>query len=145
MTLGTLTCALITAGLLLSPLYAQAEQQAMAMSLAADPHIKEREQVIEAINHKKACAVAGIPYEVGEAYAKAQANFASQEGLAERAAAAQRWMVASLADFSAGAEKADKAAEAPKNHVLIQTEYLRTVNDYNMNVAQLARLTGELK
>jgi hypothetical protein len=34
-------------------------------------------------------------------------------------------------------------ADALKNYVLLQTEYLRTVNDYNMNVAQLARLTGE--
>ena len=54
-------------------------------------------------------------------------------------------MVASLADFSAGIETANKVAEAIKNYVLTQTEYLRTVNDYNMNVAQLARLTGELK
>ena len=61
------------------------------------------------------------------------------------ATAARRWMVASLADLSAGLESADKVADAIKNYVLVQTEYLRTVNDYNMNVAQLARLTGELK
>jgi hypothetical protein len=47
--------------------------------------------------------------------------------------------------FSAGLESADKVADAIKNYVLAQTEYLRTVNDYNMNVAQLARLTGELR
>jgi hypothetical protein len=54
-------------------------------------------------------------------------------------------MVASLADFSAGIEGADKVAEAIRNYALTQTDYLRTINDYNMNVAQLARLTGELK
>jgi len=89
--------------------------------------------------------VAGIPYEVGEAYTNARANYDAQRDLAEGAAAARRWMVASLADFSAGVESADKVADAMKNYVLMQTEYLRTVNDYNMNVAQLARLTGELK
>jgi len=89
--------------------------------------------------------VAGIPYEVSEAYANARANFDSQRDLAEASAAARRWMVASLADFSAGVESADKVADAMKNYVLTQTEYLRTVNDYNMNVALLARLTGELK
>jgi hypothetical protein len=52
-------------------------------------------------------------------------------------------MVASLADLAAGVESADKVADALKNYALVQTEYLRTVNDYNMNVAQLARLTGE--
>ncbi|MBU4500446.1 MAG: TolC family protein, partial [Gammaproteobacteria bacterium] len=57
----------------------------------------------------------------------------------------RRWLIASLADFSAGLESADKMTDALKNYVLAQTEYVRTINDYNMNVAQLARLTGELK
>ncbi len=107
--------------------------------------VNQAQAELEALNHKKAFAVAGIPYEVSEAYANAQANFEGQRELAEGAAAARRWMVASLADFSAGLESADKVADAMKNYVLAQTDYLRTVNDYNMNVAQLARLTGELK
>ncbi len=107
--------------------------------------VDQAQAELEALNHKKAFAVAGIPYEVGEAYANAQANFDSQRDLAEGAAAARRWMVASLADFSAGIETADKVADAIKSYALVQTEYLRTVNDYNMDVAQLARLTGELK
>ena len=52
MTLDTLTHAVMAAGLLLTTVSAQAEsvnlQQAVAMSLAADPRIKEREQVVEA-------------------------------------------------------------------------------------------------
>lgn len=112
---------------------------------AATARVNQAQAELEALNHKKAFAVAGIPFEVSEAYANAKANFDSQSELSEGAAAARRWMVSSLADFSAGVEKADKVAEALKNYVLAQTEYLRTVNDYNMNVAQLARLTGELK
>jgi len=107
--------------------------------------VNQAQAELEALNHKKAFALAGIPFEVGEAYAHAQANFEAQRDLAEGAAAARRWMVASLADFSAGIESGDKVADAIKNYTLAQTEYLRTVNDYNMNVAQLARLTGELK
>jgi outer membrane protein len=112
---------------------------------AADARVNQAQAELEALNHKKAFAVLGIPFEVGEAYANAEANYASQRDMAEGAAAARRWMVASLADFSAGIEGADKVAEAIRNYALIQTDYLRTVNDYNMNVAQLARLTGELK
>ncbi|MGK2950978.1 MAG: TolC family protein [Thiobacillus sp.] len=111
----------------------------------ASARVNQAQAELEALNHKKAFAVAGIPYEVSEAYANARANFDSQRDLAEAAAAARRWMVASLADFSAGVESADKVADAMKNYVLTQTEYLRTINDYNMNVALLARLTGELK
>jgi outer membrane protein TolC len=110
---------------------------------AASARVEQAQAELEALNHKKAFAVAGIPFEVGEAYANAQANYDAQRELAEGAAAARRWMVASLADLAAGVESADKVADALKNYVLVQTEYLRTVNDYNMNVAQLARLTGE--
>ena len=112
---------------------------------AASARVDQAQAELEALNHKKAFAVAGIPFEVGEAYANAEANYHAQRDLGEGAAAARRWMVASLADFAAGIESADKVADALKNYVLTQTEYLRTVNDYNMNVAQLARLTGELK
>ena len=111
----------------------------------ASARVNQAQAELEALNHKKAFAVAGIPYEVGEAYTNARANHDAQRDLAEGAAAARRWMVATLADMSAGIQSADKVADAIKNYVLAQTEYLRTVNDYNMNVAQLARLTGELK
>lgn len=112
---------------------------------AADARVNQAQSELEALNHKRAFAVAGIPFEVSEAYANAQANFESQKVLAEGTAAARRWMIAALADFSAGLEKGDKVADAVKSYALSQTEYLRTINDYNMNVAQLARLSGELK
>ncbi len=112
---------------------------------AASARVEQAQAELEALNHKKAFALAGIPYEVSEAYANAQANYAAQRDLADGAAAARRWMVATLADFSAGLESADKVADAMKNYVLTQAEYLRTINDYNMNVAQLARLSGELR
>ncbi len=111
----------------------------------ADAKVNQAQAELEALNHKKAVALAGIPYEISEAYANAQANFESQKALGESTAAARRWMIASLADFSAGLEKGDKVADAVKNYTLANTEYLRTINDYNMNVAQLARLSGELK
>jgi outer membrane protein TolC len=107
--------------------------------------VDQAQAELEALNHKKAFALEGVPFEVNEAYAHAQSNYASQRELGVSATAARRWVVASLADFSAGLESADKMVEALKNYVLTQTEYVRAINDYNMNVAQLARLTGELK
>jgi outer membrane protein len=109
----------------------------------ANARVDQAQAELEALNHKKAFAVAGIPFEVGEAYANARANHDAQRELAEGAAAARRWLVAAMADHAAGVGSADKVADALKNYVLVHTEYLRTVNDYNMNVAQLARLTGE--
>lgn len=111
----------------------------------ADAKVNQAQAELEALNHKKAFAVLGIPYEVSEAYTNAEANYASQKELADGSAAARRWMVSTLADYSAGLEKGDKVAEAARNYALTHTEYLRTINDYNMNIAQLVRLSGDFK
>lgn len=111
----------------------------------ASARVSQAQAELEALNQKKQFALMGIPFEVGEAYANARANYDSQKDLAEGAASARRWVIASMADFAAGLEKGDKLAEAIKSYVLAQTEYLRTVNDYNMNVAQISKLTGEQK
>ncbi|NWG38915.1 MAG: TolC family protein [Hydrogenophilaceae bacterium] len=111
----------------------------------ASARVSQAQAELEALNQKRLFALAGIPFEVGEAYANARANYEAQKELAEGAASARRWVIASLADFSAGLEKGDRLAEAIKSYVLAQTEYLRTVNDFNMNVAQLSKLTGEQK
>jgi outer membrane protein TolC len=105
----------------------------------------QAEADLDALNYKKQFALTGIPYEVAEAYTNARANFESQKELAEASSAARRWVIAATADFNAGLEKGDKVAEAFKSYVLAQTDYLRTLNDYDVNVAQLAKLTGELK
>lgn len=111
----------------------------------ASARVSGAQAELEALNQKRQFALSGIPFEVSEAYANARANFDAQKELADGSAAARRWVIAALADFSAGLEKGDKLAEAIKSYVLSQTEYLRTVNDYNVNVAQISKLTGEQK
>ncbi len=111
----------------------------------ASARVTQAQAELEALNQKKQFAMNGIPFEVGEAYANAKANFDAQKELSEGAASARRWVIASMADFSAGLEKGDKLSDAIKTYVLAQTEFLRTVNDYNLNVAQIAKLTGEQK
>ena len=112
---------------------------------ASSARVSQAQAELEALNQKRQFALSGIPFEVSEAYANARANFDAQKDLSDGAASARRWVIASLADFSAGLEKGDKLAEAIKSYVLAQTEYLRTMNDYNINVAQISKLTGEQK
>lgn len=109
----------------------------------SNAQIAQAQAELEALNYKTQFAQAGIPFQVSEAYNQVQANYQAQQQLAEGAAAGRRWMISALADFSAGLEKADKVADALKTYALTQAEYLRTVNDYNMNVAQLSRAIGE--
>ena len=107
--------------------------------------VAQEQAELEALNYKNQYAQAGIPFQVSAAYQQVHANYDAQRDLAEGAAAARRWMISSLADFNAGLEPADKVADALKTYALTQAEYLKTVNDYNMDVAQMYRAAGELK
>ena len=102
----------------------------------------QQQAELDALTFKAQFAQAGIPFEVSEAWNKLHADYDSQRSLAQGSSAARRWMIASLADFNAGLEKADKVAEALKTYALTQAEYLQTVDDYNMDVAELAEVTG---
>jgi len=108
-------------------------------------HVAQAQAELEALNFKHKTAMIGIPLEVSEAYTQMQALYRGQQDMEAGAAASRRWMVASYADFNAGLEKADKVAEALKTYALTQAEYLRTVYDYNVAVAQMARVTGDYK
>jgi len=107
--------------------------------------VAQEQAELEALNYKNQYAQAGIPFQVSEAYQHVHANYQAVQDLAEGATAARRWMISSLADFNAGLEPADKVADALKTYALTQAEYLKTVNDYNMDVAQMYRAAGELK
>ena len=100
---------------------------------------------LDALLYKNQYALAGIPFEVAESYAQVEAHYQAVQEMNEAAQAARRWMVATYADFNAGLERADKLAEAFRSYALTQAEYLRTVNDYNMHVAQLTKVSGDYK
>lgn len=105
--------------------------------------VAQAQAELEALLAKNQFALAGVPFEVTETYTQMQAYHRAQTDLAAGAAAARRWMVASYADYNAGLERADKLADALKTYALTQSEYLRTVNDYNVLVTQMAKATGE--
>lgn len=100
---------------------------------------------LDALLYKNQYAMAGIPFEVAESYAQVEAHYLAVQEMNEAAQAARRWMVATYADFNAGLERPDKLAEAFRSYALTQAEYLRTVNDYNMHVAQLTKVSGDYK
>jgi len=107
--------------------------------------VAQAQAELDALLAKNRFALQGIPFEVAETYTKVQAYYKAQQDLGMGAAAARRWMVASYADFNAGLEKSDRVSEALKTYATTQAEYLLTVNDYNMYVAQLAKVTGDYK
>jgi outer membrane protein TolC len=107
--------------------------------------IAQQQAELDALNYKAQFAQAGIPFEVAEAYHHMEADYQSQLDLAKASTAGRRWMIAALADFNAGLEKSDKVADALKSYALTQAEYLQTVRAYNLDVAELALVTGTEK
>lgn len=104
--------------------------------------VAQAEAELNALIAKSALAREGIPFQVAEQYHQVQAHFEQVAKLAEASRSARRWMIASFADFEAGMEKGDKVITAFQGYVLAHTDYLRTLFDYNMHVAQLQNVTG---
>jgi len=98
-----------------------------------------------AMIEKKSFAQIGIPFEVEEQYHQVHAHHKMVQEMYNSARAGRRWMVASLADFEAGLEDADRVMAAFQAYVLAYSDYLRVVNDYNLHVARLRVVTGEIK
>jgi len=104
--------------------------------------VEQAEAELNAVIAKSALAREGIPFQVAEQYHQVQAFHEAVNRMREASQAGRRWMIASYADFEAGMEKGDKVVAAFQGYVLAHTDYLKTVFDYNMHVAQLLNVTG---
>jgi hypothetical protein len=67
------------------------------------------------------------------------------EEMYNAARASRRWFLSSLADFEAGVEESDKVLGAFQGYILAYTDYVKVVNNYNLHVARLRVVTGEIK
>lgn len=100
---------------------------------------------LDALIEKSSFAQRGIPFEVAEQYHHVQAFNDAVKELASGSRSARRWMIASYADFEAGIEEAENVLTAFQGYVLIHSDYLSTVNDFNMHVVRLRYVTGDLR
>jgi len=103
---------------------------------------KQAQAELNALVEKNAFARKGIPYQVTEAYTQMHAYHESVISLKKSAKAARKWMISSYTDFEAGLQPVDKMVGAFQAYVLSYTDYLKTVFDYNMQVAELNQVTG---
>lgn len=98
---------------------------------------------LDALVEKSSFAQHGIPFEVAEQYYQMQAHNMAVIKLEQGSRAARRWMIGSYADFEAGVQDAESVLTAFQGYVLVHSEYLRAVNDYNMYVVRLRQVTGD--
>ncbi len=107
-----------------------------------DAKVAQEQAELNALIAKSDFARRGIPFQVAEQYHQMQADYAAVQNLSEGSRSARRWMIGRYADFEAGLETADRVINAFQGYVLTQTDYIKTVYDYNMRVAQLHQMTG---
>ena len=107
--------------------------------------VSQAQAELNALVEKSSFARDGIPFQVSEQYHHVHAHRAMVEELTQSSRAGRRWMISSYADFEAGLEESSKAMTAFQGYIVAHSDYLRTVNDYNMYVAQLKFVTGDFK
>jgi len=98
---------------------------------------------LAALLEKSAFAQQGIPFQVTEQYYNVQGHHKAVTELAQGSRAARRWMTSRYFDFESGFEEAEAILAAFQGYVLVYSDYLMAVNDYNMHVARLRYVTGD--
>ena len=93
----------------------------------------------------QAFAQRGIPFQVAEQYHTVHAHYEMVQQLYKGSRSGRRWMISSYADFEAGLEQADKVISALLGYIQAYSDYLKTVNDYNLHVVKLQVVTGEFQ
>jgi len=107
--------------------------------------VQQAEGEYNALIEKKSFAQMGIPFQVAEQYHQMHAHYNMVQQQYNAARAGRRWMLASYADFEAGVETADRVMAAFQGYVLAYSDYLQTVNKFNLFVAKLRVATGDVK
>jgi outer membrane protein TolC len=93
----------------------------------------------------KSFARKGIPFQVAEQYYTVHAHHEMVENLYTASRSGRRWMISSYADFEAGVEESDKVISAFLGYIQAYGDYLKIVNDYNLHVARLRVITGDIQ
>jgi outer membrane protein TolC len=93
----------------------------------------------------KSFAQQGIPFQVTEQYHTVHSHHEMVQKLYEGSRNGRRWMISSYADFEAGVEESDKVISAFLGYIQAYSDYLITVNNYNLHVARLKVITGEIQ
>ncbi|MBI3773831.1 MAG: TolC family protein [Gammaproteobacteria bacterium] len=109
-----------------------------------DAKTQAAEAELNALIAKSSLARQGIPFQVAEQYYQTQGYYQAVQNLEEASRSSRRWMIAAYTDFEAGMEKAEKIMMAFQGYVMASTDYLQTIFEYNMHVAQLESVSGAL-
>ncbi len=107
--------------------------------------VAQAQAELEATLAVKSFAQQGIPFQVAEQYHTVHSYHEMVQKLYKGSRSGRRWMISSYADFEAGVEEANNVINAFLGYIQAYSDYLKTVNDYNLHVARLRVITGEIQ
>ena len=100
---------------------------------------------LDQLQHTEKHALMGIPVEVAKDYGKVQENYKGSLGMEKAYVNARRWLVTSFSNFDMGLGKMDDIFQAFERFGSFRGDYLMSLYDYNLAVAQLDKSSGAFR
>jgi outer membrane protein len=97
---------------------------------------------LEQLQETQRAALMGIPVEVAKSYGEVRQYYRSSVGLEKAYINSRRWLVTSLNNFDMGLGKMDDIFQAFERYGVFRGDYLMSLYQYNLSVAQLDKATG---
>ena len=97
---------------------------------------------LEQLQNQQRTALMGIPIEVAKNYGDVQTNYKGSIGLEKAYVNARRWLVTTFSNFDMGLGSISDIFQAFERYGVFRGDYLMSLYNYNLAVAQLDKSTG---
>ena len=97
---------------------------------------------LEQLQYQERTALMGIPVQVAKDYGDVQTNYKGSVGLEKAYVNARRWLVTTFSNFDMGLGNISDIFQAFERYGVFRGDYLMTLYQYNLAMAQLEKDTG---
>ncbi len=97
---------------------------------------------LEQLQNQQRTALMGIPIEVAKNYGDVQTNYKGSVGLEKAYVNARRWLVTTFSNFDMGLGSISDIFQAFERYGVFRGDYLMSLYNYNLAMAQLDKSTG---
>ncbi len=97
---------------------------------------------LDKLRHDEKTALMGIPIQVSQDYGKVQENYKGSIGMEKAYINARRWLITAFSNFDMGLGNMDEIFRAFERYGSFRGDYLQTLFDYNLAVAELDKSSG---
>lgn len=104
--------------------------------------VRQAQEELAKLEHQERTALMGIPIEVAQAYSKVQEHYRASQGLAKAYVNARRWLITAFSNFDMGLGKMEDIFQAFERYGVSRGDYLMSLYQYNLALAQLDKATG---